>query len=243
MDNVSSRFSEQLLGNCCGCIPIRTGVLVYAVLLLVDSVLSLSSFVSDDMRMIIGGYTYHTRVMVGLVGFFGVFLCLVGILGSSDNSPTLLKMFYQFSVIRIVVVLCVLTIDLGVLWRCETWKPAVSMRTDDYNPIMDMVAQSGFCESTRRWYFIFGALDLILSIYWTWVTRWYVGVIENCPSYLISLNHAKAPEFYSGYANLSLNEQDRLQQRVEAGVHRFEDQVKQQGARFYHSVEAGRQKG
>lgn len=243
MDNVSSRFSEQLLGNCCGCIPIRTGVLLYAVLLLIDSFLSLSSFVTDDTRMIVGGYTYHTRVIVGFLGFIGVCICLLGILGGSDNSPTLLKTFYQFTIVRIVVVLCVLTVDLGILWKCESWRPAVSMRQDEYNPIMDMVAQSGLCDHTRRWYFIFGALDLVLSTYWTWITRWYLSVIENCPSYLISLNHAKAPQFYSGYANLSLNEQDRFQQRVEEGVQRFEDQVERQATRFYHSGEPHIRKG
>jgi len=239
MDNVSSKFSEQMLGNCCCCVPIRTGVLIYSVLLLIDSFLSLTSFVSDDTRVLIGGYTYQTRVIAGLLGFVGVFVCLLGILGGSDNSPTLLRMFYQFSVVRIVVVLCILTIDLGVLWRCEKWKPAVSVRTDDYNPAMDMVAQSGTCDHVRRWYFLLGALDLILSSYWTWVTRWYLNVIENCPSYLISLNHAKAPEFYSGYANLNLKEQDRLQQRVETGIHRFEDQFQQQASRLYHGTNKG----
>lgn len=238
MDNVSSKFSEQLLGNCCGCVPIRTGVLLYAVLLLIDSCFSLTSFVSDDTRIYVGGFTYHTRVIVGFLGFIGIFLCLLGILGERDNSPVLLKMFYQFSIIRIVVVFSVLAIDLGVLLKCEKWRPAVSMRQDEYNPIMDMVAQSGLCDHTRRWYLILGALDLILSSYWSWVTRWYLSVIENCPSYLISLNHAKAPEFYSGYANLSLNEQDRFQQRVEEGVQKMEDGA----VRFYHSVESGEYK-
>jgi hypothetical protein len=228
MDNVSSKFSEQLIGHCCGCVPIRTGTLIYAVLLLIDSFLSLTSFVSDDTRIMVGGYTYHTRVIVGFLGFIGIFLCLLGILGERDNSPILIRMFYQFSIVRIVVVLCVLAIDVGVLWRCESWRPAVSMRQDEYNPVMDMVAQSGLCDHTRRWYIFLGLLDLVLSSYWSSVTRWYLGVIENCPSYLISLNHVKAPEFYSGYANLSLNEQYKFQK----GVHHFE---KKAGKAFHHA--------
>jgi len=255
MDNVSSKFSEQLLGNCCGCVPIRTGVLVYAVLLLIDSFLSVASFVSDDTRIMVGGYTYHTRVAVGFLGFVGVFICLLGILGGSDNSPTLLKMFYQFTLVRIVVVTCVLTIDMGVLSRCESWRPAVSMRADEYNPIMDWVAQSGMCDHVRKLYFDLGALDIMLSCYWTYILRWYLWVIETSPSYLISLQHAKAPEFYSGYANLSLKQQDRFQQKVEEGVHRVEDgavrvyqnardgsllrDTEAGAARLYHSAEAG----
>jgi hypothetical protein len=257
MDNVSSKFSEQLLGNCCGCVPIRAGVLIYAVLLLIDSLLSLSSFVSDDIRILVGGYTYHTRVIVGLLGFVGVFICLLGILGANDNSATLLRMFYNFTVVRIVVVLCIVCIDFNLLWSCETWRPGVaghyrvtkpeyrysergSHDFNEYNPLMDYVAHTGQCQETRLWYFVFGAFDLILSVYWSiFVTRWYVNVIETCPSYLISLNHAKSPEFYTGYANLALNQQDRVQQRAEEGVHRVEDRLRRGMDRVQDEMERG----
>lgn len=237
MDNVSSKFSEQQLGNCCNCVPIRTGVLIYAVLMLLDSLLSLGSFVSDDTRLLVGGYTYHTRVIVGFLGFLGIFISLLGILGSHDNSSVLLRYFYYFTIVRIVVVLCVVCVDFDVLWRCEKWGAGVArhynamdVRSDEYNPIMDYVAQTGVCQETRLWYFLLGALDLILSSYYTWITRWYVSVIETCPAYLICLNHAKPPEFYSGYANLGVKEQDRVQQRVEEGIHRAEESA----SRMYH---------
>jgi len=174
---------DKPLGQCCGCLPIRQGVGCIAVLLFVNSVFEFFGLWTDDMRVWTGGYENLARWTIGILGMFGLVFCPLGLLGAYENTASFVRYFYYYVVFRLVVVLIMGFLDFHELSKCESHAYFIQHR-DEYNRTLDSISKAGTCGSTRTWYFLILAADLLLTYYFSSVSGRLSHVLEY-PAYLI----------------------------------------------------------
>lgn len=189
--------SEQHLGTCCICVPVRKGVLVIAFLTFVESFLAMLGLFTDDVRFLTGGYDITTRILSGVFGALGLVFSLAGMLGCYDSSASYVKVFWYFTVLRIMALVAIFGVDIVPLTRCESWKWKIQSITD-YNPTMSAIARAGACETIRTAYTAFFFLDFFLSCYFSWTAwRFYSEVLYHGPNYLIRFEKESVPRLFS----------------------------------------------
>jgi len=202
-----SKDSEAHFGTCCGCIPLRAGVVVYAVLIMVLSAMAFAGLVTEDTRLFVGGYTYNCRIAVaflGVVCFFSSLCCLVGI---SDNAAPWVRSFCHVAGLRLLALAVIFFVDYRALQECEDYSPngnkISSVHEDAYNVALSTLALSGKCRSTRELYIVLMILDLILSLYGYFMLQRFAYLVETCPTFLIHINETKPIHMYTGYSGMS----------------------------------------
>ena len=67
MGAMSELHDEKPFGGCCcGLVPLRRGVLLFAVFVSALAFLMVLGVLTDDYRVLVGGYVWFTRHVVGL---------------------------------------------------------------------------------------------------------------------------------------------------------------------------------
>jgi len=176
--------SEKSLGNCCGCIPIRNGVLIIALISFLNAAVETLGLYSDDVRLETGGFTAFTRNTIGVVGVVGLFASLGGIMGCYDSSAPGVRSFWYFTVARIFVIIFVFAVDHMALSRCEQYRWKL-YEPEDFNPTLSAIARARGCDEVRREYTKSTFSDLIISSYFSYVVWKLSEILLLGPTYLI----------------------------------------------------------
>lgn len=193
-----SKHAETPLGNCLGCVPVRTGVLAFASFLFFLSLCAVVGLVTEDTRVLVGGYTYWTNITVDILGVLGVVMCLMGIIGVNDNHTRWVRWFANFAALRVVLRCFVLYFDYDTLLGCE--KFGISSLSAHYNAAMETVVLQGRCPTTRPLYLVISIVDILVSLHGLWNTYYWCWILEHAPMYHIAIDDTKPLRIYTGYS-------------------------------------------
>lgn len=178
----------------------RTGVLAFSSFLLFLSFCAVAGLVTEDTRILVGGYSLCSNWIVDVLGCFGVVFSLMGIVGVFDNHTCWVRWFANFAAVRLVLRVYILWSDFGMLEGCE--KFGMSSVTSTYNAAMQMVTLHGHCSSTRTYYLTWSLLDIFFSLYGLWNAYHWCYKLDNGPLYHISIDDSKPLRIYTGYSTV-----------------------------------------
>lgn len=195
-----SKHHETPIGHCLGCVPIRTGVLAFSCFVLFLSFCAVAGLVTEDARILVGGYTYWSGNIVDIFGCLGVVFGLMSLVGVTDNHSQWVRLFAHFATVRTIVRLFVMLADYEVLQSCE--KFGISSMSSHYNPAMETVVLSGRCNPTRPLYLFISIMDILISMYGVWNTYSWCYILDNGPMYHISIDDTKPLRIYTGFSTV-----------------------------------------
>jgi hypothetical protein len=176
------------------------GVLLYSSFILFLSVCAVAGLATEDTRMLVGGYTYWSRMSIDVLGCLGVVLSSMAIIGVQDNHARWVKLFVYFAVIRVIARGFIFWADETMLGKCE--KLGITSVTDHYNRAMETVKLSKSCDVTKFWYTVISVFDIVLSSYALYYTYLWCDYVENSPMYHISIDDTKPIRIYTGYSTV-----------------------------------------
>lgn len=198
--NVSmTKHHELPLGHCLGCLPVRLGVQLYSSFIFFLSICAVAGLVSEDTRVLVGGYTYWSRVTTDVLGCAGVVLSSMSIIGTQDNHPRWVKLFIYFAVIRVIARVFTFWADDAMLAKCSSLGITSLER---YNPAMEAVKLSHRCGITAFWYTVISIFDILASLYGIYNAYLWCTYVENSPMYHIALDDTKPLRIYTGYSTV-----------------------------------------
>lgn len=175
-------------------------MLAFACFILFLSFCAVAGLVTEDTRILVGGYTYWSNVTVDIFGCLGVVFGLMCLVGVTDNHTRWVNWFANFASIRLLALFFVFWADFNELRGCE--KFGLSSMTSHYNPAMEMVVLQGRCPATRSYYVLITVLDILVSVYGLWNTYYWCYVVDNSPMYHISIDDTKPLRIYTGYSTV-----------------------------------------
>lgn len=187
-------YSEHNLGGAFACLPLRTGCYIIGVLYLSHSLLALFGFFSEDTRLTVGGFTWSGRMVIGAVGFVGIFCAFLGLVGLNDNNPIWVRNFCYYMIVRTICIIGVFVADTYALQGCEDM-----IKNGQFfdNYVVQSISVAGKCKNTKKAYTICFVIDLLLSIYGIFVLRRFCNITETCPTYLIHLDETRPLRTYT----------------------------------------------
>lgn len=194
------KHHEKPMGQCCGCIPLRACVIAYTSLILFFSICAVLTFITEDPRILVGGYSYWANIAVEVFGVFGVVLSLLALVGLQEQSSRWVRLFANYALVRIIARLCIFLSDVFTLRDCEHM--GLSSMHGHYNAAMNMVVLGGRCSSARFFNYFISSLDILISLYGVWTTYWWCYIVEEGPVYHITLDDTKAHSIHTGYSNV-----------------------------------------
>jgi len=186
-------MAQKDVGNCCFCIPLRTGVALLCMYHFVHSFICIVGLFIDDVRFQSGGYNPVTERLQVTVGACGIVFAISGLLGVYDNKVGWILPYNYFQYTKLIVGVLVFVCDWYTLQSCDNWKNNLDSHIH-YNPSMETVSTKGVCEWTRLVYFIGWITDMSVNSYFTWVSYTYCAILATMPGYSISFqNDAEGP--------------------------------------------------
>lgn len=197
------RHPEVLHGTCLGCIPLKVGVVLYGIYVLLLSVLATASVATEDWRVFVGGYTFGTRGLVTLLGVVGLVFSSGALIGVYDNNTDWVRSFARFAFLRVFVVAAIVYFDMATLKTCDAYTidgSKFGSVNGNYNIALETVALSGKCKDTQKWYLILGIFDVCLSLVGAYNTSRWSYIVDNHPTYQIAIDESY--KVYQGYGNL-----------------------------------------
>lgn len=192
------------MGTCCGCLALRTGVALFASLVLCQSLGALATLVTEDVRELVGGYGFLSNLAILALGLLGVSFSLVGVVGCSDNTSGWVRAFAHFVVcIKLPVGLVITITDLTVMQSCERLSAFggayTSLSGNYYNVALESAALAGNCGFSRRVYAVVSLISLIVCLYGARATYLWCDLVDHDPRYQIALDEARPLRIYTGY--------------------------------------------
>lgn len=182
------------LGECCGCIPLRQGVMALAAMTLLFSLVELIGLFTDYVRIGAGGFQPTTRVISGVMGALGLVYGSVGILGAYDGTPVYIQHFWFFLVAHLTIGIAIFMFDMVALHNCEAWTTDIPSSSGAYNPTIDEIAKSGRCSEVRTEYTLGWLFGFLLDAYFTFVVWRYHRLIVGAGNYLIHFDNGAPPD-------------------------------------------------
>lgn len=208
LENSFRKQKEAMTQVCCCCIPTRTAVILYTVLVLVLSIGGLLAVATEDTRLWVGGYALGVHWLVPIIGGLGVLFSVGAFIGVNDNASVWVRYFAHFGLVRLAAIVVILINDRIVLASCESLSASgdvfTSIHRDRFNPALATVAFLNRCEFTRVWYMIWTIVDLAISAYGVHATYTWCHFVDNFPAYRITLAETKPLPYYSGFQNLEI---------------------------------------
>lgn len=192
-----------MMGLCCGCLPMRLGVLLYAGFVLGMSFSAVATIVTEDTRVLVGGYSASTGFVVRAGGIFGMVFSLGALLGVTDNASSWVRIFAHFALLaRFPLVLTVAACDMVTLQGCEhlSFSGGPAQLNGGYrNVALETVALSRSCEEIRVLNLVARLLDGVISAYGVYMTYHWCNLIDHSPRYQISLDETRPLRIYTGF--------------------------------------------
>merc|ERR1719235_3030183 len=166
--------------------------------------------VSEDTRILVGGYGPTERLAVGCLGAVTLVASACCLLGISDNHSSWIRNFGYISMFRIVAIICLFVLDWRLLGGCTRLGPQgdqfTSISDGEFNVALGMVAANGRCEWTRTMYSALVVMNLIISTFGTLHVFHFCSLVDTCPTYQIAISEAVPISIYTGFANYTYND-------------------------------------
>mmetsp|Transcript_1939 Transcript_1939/g.5243 ORF Transcript_1939/g.5243 Transcript_1939/m.5243 type:complete len:231 (-) Transcript_1939:130-822(-) len=201
-----SKPHEYHLGHTCGCVPLRYIVTLFMVFMLIFSLCMAVSLVTEDTRVLVGGYSILSRYAVAVLGGIGACFSVGALVAIQDNNTFMVWPFVAFLLLRIAAVLVIFGIDWQELKGCERFSLSggafSSVDSVRFNPAIETVALSGHCGQARVHHAVLTAADALVCAYGALITHRWCHAVDNSPSYQISLDETRPLRVYTGFANL-----------------------------------------
>lgn len=181
--------------TCCLCIPIRLGVLLVSICVVLATAYYLYNPTTHPCRHWLGGYTSLTQLIVGLTQGSGLFFGLVGAVGAYRNKKDFVTAFLMWQLAVLASQIFVFYKDVVALMPCETWVNDIADMTQGgkWNQIMFDIAMSAKCPSERQDYFVLSTLFKLLFLYVVYFTSSYLDSLNSVPKHLLSIHKDPAP--------------------------------------------------
>lgn len=164
------------------------------------------SSLTEDTRILVGGYTYATHFAVAMLGGLGLVFALGALLGMDDNTSSSIRAFANFGLFRLVAVAVILIADWQELKICERFtlhgSEFSSVTGNYYNAAIETVALGNRCQHTRSWHLALSFADIIVSLYGVSLCRRWVYMLTSAPVYHISPDETRPLRLFQGYANV-----------------------------------------
>lgn len=194
------KHHEKPMGQCCSCIPLRLCVIAYTSLILFLSICAVLTFITEDPRILVGGYSYWANITVEVFGVFGVVLSLLSLVGLQEHNSRWVRYFAHYALVRIIARFCIFLSDFFTLQNCEHM--GFSSMSGHYNAAVNMVVLGGRCPMARFFNYFISISDILISLYGVWTTYWWCYVVEEGPVYHITLDDTKAVSIHTGYSTI-----------------------------------------
>lgn len=196
--------SESPLGVGCCCLPLRVAVFLFMLYALVLSAAAALSYITEDTRILVGGYNYYAHYVVFAFGLVGTVICVAGLIGLRENRRNFVRCFVAYFFVRLIFIPCILAVDASTLSACATYSTSgttISSTTGMFNRAIASVAFRDSCVETEFFHYAWSALDIIISL-WGVITcyRW-VRIQDSGCSYSIVLSAPHTFKYYGGAAS------------------------------------------
>mmetsp|Transcript_82022 Transcript_82022/g.230101 ORF Transcript_82022/g.230101 Transcript_82022/m.230101 type:complete len:272 (+) Transcript_82022:70-885(+) len=199
------KHHEFVSGTLCSCMPLRTGVYWHVALVLATSTLCLSTLITEDLRVLAGGYAGWTGTAVLLLGLAGAFYGFCAFVGLRDNESAWVHSFAAFSAVRVAAIAAIFVGDLLAFRDCGHLAAngalyvVVNAMSGHHHGALEHVAMMDLCDHTRLIYIVATVTNLVLSTYLVCETFRWCHIIEHGPVYHIALGETEPLKIHTGY--------------------------------------------
>jgi len=188
---------ERDHGQCCLCLPLKFGVGLITMYILITGFWSVVSLFSSQasgqvgspsVALQSGGYNLFFAHLPSSIGVLGLGFGFFGILGVYDDKPQWVRIFLYYFYVRMGVnVFCFLA-DLYTLYWCKGF---AEKSTADANMALWELSHDGLCFDGRIAYIIGFAARTIVDLYMLYYVWKYVTTLELNPPYPIDFGFEK----------------------------------------------------
>mmetsp|Transcript_6506 Transcript_6506/g.15882 ORF Transcript_6506/g.15882 Transcript_6506/m.15882 type:complete len:259 (+) Transcript_6506:92-868(+) len=179
------------------CIPLRIGVFIYAALMLILSGIAVLGLVTEDGRVLVGGYGLAGHSEVALLGMTGVVFSIGGLIGVSDNYGSWVKPLCYYSFVYAALRVVLVALDLRQFRECADMGLAGNYISSvdnlaGYNPALSAVALAGRCHATEGHYLGCTIGVVAFALYGAATGMRWCAFVTRFPSYPISPDESLA---------------------------------------------------
>mmetsp|Transcript_48305 Transcript_48305/g.151865 ORF Transcript_48305/g.151865 Transcript_48305/m.151865 type:complete len:233 (+) Transcript_48305:127-825(+) len=185
----SEPSSEMYLNTICVCIPLRLGILLFATLSFVASIIYCCNHTLYEylFHHFTGGYAFSSRLAVGFIEVTGVVFSLLGMLGTWYQRRDYVISYNMWQFVRLADFAFMYFIDIPLLMHCEDWVDDVKdmAQVHGWNQVMFDIAMAGNCDDERVKFFVLSILTLLVFMYMTWAALRYQDFMGQQPKHLL----------------------------------------------------------
>lgn len=183
-----STHQEESFGSVFGCIHLRRAVLIFTCLEFLWSLIAVFGMITDDCRIIVQGYTVHSKLFASVMGMICVILCyLYGVLGVYDASPDRLRTFLYGMMIKIFFMSGLFGHDIVILRTCKD----IGIQ----NPILQRINAENDCQKHYDGYIVAFSFHMVFLLFGMWHTYRLMAFWSDGAIYRI--NFKRDPLFVS----------------------------------------------
>mmetsp|Transcript_68694 Transcript_68694/g.128161 ORF Transcript_68694/g.128161 Transcript_68694/m.128161 type:complete len:227 (-) Transcript_68694:17-697(-) len=193
------RNTEDPVGVCMCCIPLRLGIFIFAMYILLTSLCAIAGALSPDVGYTAGGFTpgsFAAMVFFGCVGSIGG---IIGLNGLGDNSVPLVRLFGYTAIVRFIAVLIIAWVDSYQLDTCRHLSGTRVALTDAYSDALLRVSLSGTCTAVFTAHLLLLWVDVVVYAFGIMATFKWCHAVGTCPAYHIVVGEAQPVKLYTGY--------------------------------------------
>eukprot|EP00747_Dinoflagellata_sp_TGD_P163443 gnl/TRDRNA2_/TRDRNA2_182118_c0_seq1.p1 gnl/TRDRNA2_/TRDRNA2_182118_c0~~gnl/TRDRNA2_/TRDRNA2_182118_c0_seq1.p1 ORF type:complete len:235 (+),score=37.90 gnl/TRDRNA2_/TRDRNA2_182118_c0_seq1:149-853(+) len=174
---------ERDFGTCLCIFPLKMGVGMIAMYIFTFSLFSVIGIFADDIRFQSGGYNLDYFHLPTIVGAFGLVFGISGLLGTYDDKPAWVRVFYYYMVVKLFCAAITFIADISVLHRgCEGFHNTPGAHK---NAPLEYISQSGTCRQARDSYLCGALVDFAFNLYCTYQVYLYANIITVHANYRI----------------------------------------------------------
>jgi len=174
---------ERDFGTCLFIFPLKMGVGMIAMYIFTFSLFSIIGLFADDIRFQASGYNLDYFHLPTIVGAFGLVFGISGLLGTYDDKPIWLRVFYYYLVVKLGFAVVIFIADFSVLHGgCEGFYLTHGAHN---NPPLEYISQSHTCKWARNSYLCGALVDFAFNVYCTYKVYLYTNAIYCHSTYQI----------------------------------------------------------
>mmetsp|Transcript_66837 Transcript_66837/g.159967 ORF Transcript_66837/g.159967 Transcript_66837/m.159967 type:complete len:219 (+) Transcript_66837:88-744(+) len=193
------RDCEEPVGVCMCCVPIRLGIFLFTLYVMVTSLAAIAGAVSPDVGFACGGFTPWSFTAMLFFGVLGIIASIVGLIGLGDNSVAWVRSFGYLSLVRFVALMVLAWVDQNQLDSCKTLSDSHIAFSEKYSDALLRVSMSGMCTEVFTVHLILVLLDVVIYIAGIKATFKWCYAVGTCPAYHIVVGQAQPVRLYTGY--------------------------------------------
>mmetsp|Transcript_67833 Transcript_67833/g.126725 ORF Transcript_67833/g.126725 Transcript_67833/m.126725 type:complete len:240 (-) Transcript_67833:31-750(-) len=167
---------EDTRQQCCQCIPLRYCAGFHSLLTIIFSACAISLAVSEDARVLAGGFSACTELAVQVLGFTGFFVGIAALLGVMDNKSTWVWLLSGYLLVRGLMRAVILCLDIQELMHCKDLTldgTVVTSMAGHFNSGLATAALSNVCYKFLVEYACVSIVDILSSLVGSRTTcRW-----------------------------------------------------------------------